>query len=49
MTTTTTPATTSRTAARVGWVLTGLLALFLIFDVVGNSAIDSHRLEKDDA
>lgn len=35
MTTTTTPATTSRTAARVGWVLTGLLALFLIFDVVG--------------
>lgn len=35
MTTTTTPATTSRTAARVGWVLTGLLALFLIFDIVG--------------
>jgi hypothetical protein len=35
MTTTTTPATNSRTALRIGWVLTGLLALFLIFDGVG--------------
>lgn len=35
MTTTTTPTTEPRTAARVGWVLTGLLALFLIFDIVG--------------
>jgi hypothetical protein len=34
MTTTTTPATTSRTAARIGWALTALLAIFLIFDGV---------------
>lgn len=35
MTTTTTPATNSRTATRIGWVLTALLAIFLIFDGVG--------------
>jgi hypothetical protein len=34
MTTPTVPTTTSSTAARVGWVLTGLIALFLIFDGV---------------
>ncbi|KZF10327.1 hypothetical protein A2J03_01045 [Rhodococcus sp. EPR-157] len=34
MTTTTTPATASRTAARIGWALTALLAIFLIFDGV---------------
>lgn len=33
-TTTTPPATNSRIAARIGWVLTGLLAIFLIFDGV---------------
>jgi hypothetical protein len=32
--TTTTPATASRTAARIGWALTALLAIFLIFDGV---------------
>nr|WP_296774372.1 DoxX family protein [Rhodococcus sp. (in: high G+C Gram-positive bacteria)] len=32
-TTSTTP-TNSRTAARIGWVLTGLIAIFLIFDGV---------------
>ena len=31
----TTPTIQSRTAARIGWVLTGLLAVFLIFDAVG--------------
>lgn len=34
MTTTTTPPTTSPTAARIGWALTALLAIFLIFDGV---------------
>lgn len=34
MTTPTVPTTTSSTAARAGWVLTGLIALFLIFDGV---------------
>lgn len=31
---TTPPATTSRTAARIGWILTALIAIFLIFDGV---------------
>lgn len=35
MATTTTPATDSHTATRIGWGLTGLLALFLVFDAVG--------------
>lgn len=32
--TTSTTATNSRTAARIGWILTGLIAIFLIFDAV---------------
>lgn len=34
MTTTITPTANSRTAARIGWVLTALLAIFLLFDGV---------------
>lgn len=34
MTTSTAPATNSRTAVRAGWILTALLAIFLIFDGV---------------
>ncbi|WP_072807148.1 DoxX family protein [Rhodococcoides yunnanense] len=34
MTAPTVPTTNSRTGSRIGWVLTGLLAIFLIFDGV---------------
>ena len=39
------PATTSKTQRRVGWGLTGLTILFMLFDAAGKLALEPHVVE----
>ena len=39
------PATTSKTQRRVGWALTALTILFMLFDAAGKLALEPHVVE----
>jgi hypothetical protein len=39
------PATTSKTQARIGWGLTTLTILFMLFDAAGKLALEAHVVE----
>lgn len=39
------PATTSKTQRRVGWGLTALIVLFMLFDAAGKLALEAHVVD----